>query len=95
MFLTETADHGLGMAERAYRGFREPHRKRLRDPGETMENTLIVLVTALAFLAGGLTALMAATWWSRHRHDEVRREPPRGDAACRRSSSCCCTAACR
>ncbi|WP_329050936.1 hypothetical protein OG738_02760 [Amycolatopsis sp. NBC_01488] len=57
-----------------------------------MENTLIVLVTALAFLAGGLTATMAATWWSRHRHDEARREPPRGDALCPRSSTCCCTA---
>jgi len=95
MFLTGTADHGLGMAVPAYRRFRKPHRKRLRDPGETMENTLIVLVTALAFLAGGLTATMAANWWSRHRHDEVRREPPRGNAPCRRSSSCCCTSACR
>ncbi|WP_206790581.1 hypothetical protein [Amycolatopsis sp. MtRt-6] len=58
-----------------------------------MENTLIVLVTALAFLAGGLTATMAATWWSRHRPGEVRREPPREDAGCRRPSTCCCTAA--
>jgi hypothetical protein len=91
MFLAESADHGHGMAARAYRGSREPHRERPTDPGETMENTLIVLVTALAFLAGGLTATMAATWWSRHRHDEVRREPPREDAACRRSNSCCCT----
>jgi hypothetical protein len=64
-----------------------------QDRGERMENTLIVLVTALAFLAGGLTATMAATWWSRHRHDEVRREPPREDAACQRRNTCCCTAA--
>ncbi|MFJ7218483.1 hypothetical protein [Amycolatopsis sp. NPDC098790] len=58
-----------------------------------MENTLIVLVTVLAFLAGGLTATMATTWWSRHRHDGVRREPPRVDTGCRRSGTCCCTGA--
>ncbi|MEU5261259.1 hypothetical protein [Amycolatopsis sp. NPDC021455] len=52
-----------------------------------MENTLIVLVTALAFLAGGLTATMVTTWWARHRHDEVRREP-----ACAHQGTCCRTA---
>ena len=55
-----------------------------------MENTLIVLVTALAFLAGGLTATMATTWWARHRHDDARHE--RGRTACGRPGSCCRTA---
>lgn len=58
-----------------------------------MENTLIVLVTALAFLAGVLTTTVVVTSWSRHRHDEVRREPPRTGSPCRRSAACHCTPA--
>lgn len=34
----------------------------------------LVMIAALAFLAGGLTATLVATWWARHRYDEVRRE---------------------
>jgi hypothetical protein len=34
----------------------------------------LALIAALAFLAGSLTATLAATWWARHRHDELRRE---------------------
>ncbi|WP_020644118.1 hypothetical protein [Amycolatopsis balhimycina] len=52
-----------------------------------MENTLIVLVTALAFLAGVLTATMATTWWARNRYSEVRR-----GTACGRPGTCCRTA---
>ncbi|WP_410674612.1 hypothetical protein [Amycolatopsis sp. cmx-4-68] len=34
----------------------------------------IALTAAFAFLSGTLTAALAATWLTRHRHDDVRRE---------------------
>ncbi|MET8998008.1 hypothetical protein [Amycolatopsis sp. NPDC004169] len=55
-----------------------------------MENTLIVLLTAFAFSAGGLAATMVTSWWSRHRYDEARREPPRVGTRCRQPRACCC-----